>query len=289
MKNIFKIAIIMLSAVFFSCTGGKTEAMQQRIDSLNVVVSRQQQEMADMTHTLDVVAEGIDSIHRQEHIIYTGVDEVTGKKLTRKEIRQCIKELEILLKRQRERIVQLEDSLSTNNDKRIAGLKSIIAQLNRQLEEKQRTIDQLENKVRNQHNDIQNLTADVSRLSKDNEQLTEHVEMQETALAAQSDIINEGYYIIGTRKELKAAGVIEVNLLQQSKVNLETADLSRLEKIDIRTFSDEMTIDAKKVKILSHMPEQSYALVKQDGKVKLYIKDPAQFWSMSKILVIQKQ
>jgi len=280
--------IAMTAFGFTACTGGKTKVMQQQIDSLNQVINHQQAEMEDMTHTLDVVADGIDSIHRQEHIIYMGLDEVTGKKLTRKEIRERIKDLETLLKRQRERISLLEDSLSTRDDRRIASLKSIIASLNLQLKEKERTIADLENKVRTQKNDIQNLTADVSRLSKDNQQLTKHVEMQEAALTVQDDIINEGYYIIGTRKELKEAGVISVNLLQQGKLNLETADLSKMEKIDIRSFSDEVTIDAKKVKILSHMPKQSYSLIPQGGKVKLFIKDPALFWSMSKILVIQK-
>lgn len=288
MKNLIRMSILTMAIGFTACTGGKTKSMQQQIDSLNMVINHQQTEMEDMTHTLDVVAEGIDSIHRQENIIYMGVDEVTGKKLTRKEIRERIKDLEALLKRQRERITFLEDSLATQNDKRVAGLKSVIASFNLQLQEKERTINELEAKVRTQSRHIQNLSADVNRLANDNQQLTEHVQMQEEALTVQSDIINEGYYIIGTRKELKVAGVISVNLLQQSKLNLETADLSKMEKIDIRSFGDELTIDAKKAKILSHMPEQSYSLVQQNGKVKLFIKDPALFWSMSKILVIQK-
>lgn len=131
------------------------------------------------------------------------------------------------------------------------------------------------------------MQANVSKLNQEKGALEEHVSMQEEALERQNDMINEGYYIIGTRKELKAAGVISANLLQKSKVNLETADLSKLQKIDIRTFSNEMKINAKKAVILSHMPEASYSMVQENGQVILYIKDAALFWSLSKILVIQ--
>jgi len=93
---------------------------------------------------------------------------------------------------------------------------------------------------------------------------------------------------IEIRKELKEAGVITVNLLQQSKLNLEGADTEKMQKIDIRTFSDELVIDSKKPKILTHMPEQSYSMVVSGKQTRLFIKDPALFWSMSKILVIQK-
>jgi len=281
MKRAVIMATVATVAFLAACTGGKSEYMQRQIDSLTTVVNQQQTDMADMTYTLDVVAAGIDSINRQENIIYMGVDEVTGKRLSGADIRQRIKDLEALIVRQRERISTLEDSLSSRQDARIAGLKSVIASLNRQLEEKQSTIDQLEAKVRSQKQDI-------NRLSNEKTLLTQHVEMQEEALNAQSDIINEGYYIIGTRKELKEAGVITVNLLQQSKLNLEGADTEKMQKIDIRTFSDELVIDSKKPKILTHMPEQSYSMVVSGKQTRLFIKDPALFWSMSKILVIQK-
>lgn len=290
MKNLIRIAIMMMCLTWTACGGdNNTKTLQDRIDSLNLVINRQQTDMDDMTHTLDVVAEGIDSIHRQENIIYTGIDEVTGKKLSRKEIRKCIKELQELLKRQRERITLLEDSLYQQNDKRVVGLRSVIASLNEQLQEKERTIKELEAKVRTQTVDIQNLSASVERLAQDKQEMTEHIQVQEEALTKQDEIINEGYYIIGTRKELKSAGLITTTMLGlgKSMVNLEQADLSKMKKIDIRNFSNEIVISGKKAKILSHMPENSYAIVSGDTESKLYIKDAALFWSMSKILVIE--
>lgn len=283
-KYLLLIGLIILA----SCSGNSSKKMQQQIDSLKQVVNFQHKELEDMTSTLDAVAEGIDSINQQEHIIYTGIDEVTGQKMTRTDIKLRIKDLDALIRRQHERIVQLEDSLANKNDKHITSLKTIIASLNKQLEEKQQTINQLEAKVRMQHESISRLTSDVKKLDDAKNQLTNHVAQQEKALERQSNMLNEGYFIIGTRKELKEAGIIAGNILQKSRLDLENADLTKMNKVDIRNFSEVIEIDGKKAKILSQMPEQSYALVKEGNKMKLYIKDAALFWSMSKILVIQK-
>ncbi len=286
--NTFKsITIVCLAIVLFSCGGKTQQEYDTMADSLQSVINERTSQYAELTSYLDLVASGLDSINSMENIIYLGKDEVTGKKLTRKEIRQRIDDLKELVIRQRTRIEELSDSLSFITDKKVAALQTIIANLNAQLEEKERTIQQLKGELNSSKTTITNLQANVSKLNQEKGALEEHVSMQEEALERQNDMINEGYYIIGTRKELKAAGVISANLLQKSKVNLGTADLSKLQKIDIRTFSNEMKINAKKAVILSHMPEASYSMVQENGQVILYIKDAALFWSLSKILVIQ--
>lgn len=287
MKRLRSIVIVCFISFLYACNGNMQKEYATRIDSLQSVINERTSQYDELTSYLDLVASGLDSINSMENIIYLGKDEVTGKKLTRKEIRQRIDDLKELVIRQRTRIEELSDSLSFVTDKKVAALQTIISNLNVQLEEKERTIQQLKGELNSSKTTITNLQANVSKLNQEKGALEEHVSMQEEALERQNDMINEGYYIIGTRKELKAAGVISANLLQKSKVNLETADLSKLQKIDIRTFSNEMKINAKKAVILSHMPEASYSMVQENGQVILYIKDAALFWSLSKILVIQ--
>lgn len=287
MKKLNQTIIVFVFIILYACNGSMQKEYTTRIDSLQSVINERTSQYDELTSYLNLVASGLDSINSMENIIYLGKDEVTGKKLTRKEIRQRIDDLKELVIRQRTRIEELSDSLSFITDKKVAALQTIIANLNAQLEEKERTIQQLKGELNSSKTTITNLQANVSKLNQEKGALEEHVSMQEEALERQNDMINEGYYIIGTRKELKAAGVISANLLQKSKVNLETADLSKLQKIDIRTFSNEMKINAKKAVILSHMPEASYSMVQENGQVILYIKDAALFWSLSKILVIQ--
>ena len=281
------IVIFCIAFLLHSCSGNMRQEYNTRIDSLISVINERTSQYDELTSYLDLVASGLDSINSMENIIYLGKDEVTGKKLTRKEIRQRIDDLKELVIRQRTRIEELSDSLSFITDKKVAALQTIIANLNAQLEEKERTIQQLKGELNSSKTTITNLQANVGKLYEEKGMLEEHVSMQEEALEKQDEIINEAYYIIGTRKELKAAGVISTNLLQKSKVNLETVDLSKFKKIDIRNFTTELKIDTKKAVILSPMPNDSYKIVQTGNQATLFIEDVASFWSLSRFLVIQ--
>ena len=287
MKTLKSITVVCFAIMLYSCGGKTQQEYDIMADSLQSVINERTSQYDELTSYLDLVASGLDSINSMENIIYLGKDEVTGKKLTRKEIRQRIDDLKKLVIRQRTRIEELSDSLSFITDKKVAALQTIIANLNAQLEEKERTIQQLKGELNSSKTTITNLQANVGKLYEEKGMLEEHVSMQEEALEKQDEIINEAYYIIGTRKELKAAGVISTNLLQKSKVNLETVDLSKFKKIDIRNFTTELKIDTKKAVILSPMPNDSYKIVQTGNQATLFIEDVASFWSLSRFLVIQ--
>lgn len=121
--NTFKsITIVCLAIVLFSCGGKTQQEYDTMADSLQSVINERTSQYAELTSYLDLVASGLDSINSMENIIYLGKDEVTGKKLTRKEIRQRIDDLKELVIRQRTRIEELSDSLSFITDKKVAAL-----------------------------------------------------------------------------------------------------------------------------------------------------------------------
>lgn len=278
---------ILLTIV--SCTNNKVDMMTEQIDSLNAVLAHRTVAYEEMNNCLDIIVSGLDSIEQQEHIIYMKKDETSGQQLSPQDIKERIDYLKELLQRHRNRIRILEDSLMLQTDKSVDALKKIIANQQKQLEEKERTIDALRIEISKQKKQLKELTSNVETLTGANTRLEEQVSVQGEALTLQDEIINEGFYIKGTRKELKEAGIISTTILGlgRSKVNLEQADLSKMEKIDIRTFSNEIVIPSKKVKILSHMPENSYKIISGETESKVFIKDPALFWSLSRILVIE--
>ena len=106
--------------------------------------------------------------------------------------------------------------------------------------------------------------------------------MKDEALNVQTNLLNEAYVFIGTKKELKGA-----DLLKRGKLNMSDVDMSQFTKIDIRQ-TKQFTIPSKKPEILTQAPANSYTLEKIDKKTSvLTITDPAAFWSVSKILVIR--
>ena len=103
--------------------------------------------------------------------------------------------------------------------------------------------------------------------------------------------LNTAYYVFGNSDELKKKHILSKKhvLVGVGKAGKQKdgIGLQYFTKIDIREVS-ELSLYAKKVKILSVHPVDSYSITKKDNRFeKLIIKDPQAFWSVTKYLVIQ--
>lgn len=258
--------------------------MQERIDSLQSANVKQASELKEITQFMDVVSSSLDSISELEQILLAPNRE--GKMLTKAELRANLNEFASLIERQRNRISQLEDSLS-GRDKSIGSLRNIIAYLGQQLDEKNLTIANLEASLNGKNVDIQRLRKQNSTLTTTNDQLRNVIKEQGEALTTQSSIINECYFIMGTKKELQQAGILTSgNLLSKAKLNVSNFSNANFSKVDITQFL-ELVIPSKKVQILTQMPKSSYNLIQNGSQSTLTITDPTSFWSVSNYLVIQ--
>jgi hypothetical protein len=101
--------------------------------------------------------------------------------------------------------------------------------------------------------------------------------------------LNKTYMTEGTYKELRERGVIDKNGLTRKTVMLND-NLSKegFREIDRRQMTS-IPINAKKAKLVSDHPQDSYEFQKtEDGAIaSLEIKDPYEFWSISKFLVVE--
>ena len=163
-----------------------------------------------------------------------------------------------------------------------------IQALKRQVEEKDRAIVELTEELEKRKFDIATLKSHVDRLNTNVAQLTEEKAEQEKALEAQSDMLNEAYVIIGSKKELKKAGLLSGgSLFKKSKLDMSKVDASAFRKIDIRKVKS-FSIPAKSYEILSQMPSGSYKVSSNgDGTSTLTITDATRFWSVTNYLVIK--
>ena len=105
---------------------------------------------------------------------------------------------------------------------------------------------------------------------------------QAEALAAQEKELNTVRYCVGTSSDLK-----DMNLLRSGRLVTENANMSYFTKVDLRELS-QIPLFSNKARLLTVHPASSYELVPgSDKQLILYIKNPAAFWSNSKILVVQ--
>lgn len=293
-----KLKFILVLWAFVSILACKNERvdmagyMKER-DSLIIENQANKEELAELNSIISTVSAGLDSIAIQEGILYSGKTR-DGVALNRNQIIANINSMAEILKRQREKIQSLQDSLamrSANSNKSsqsIEKLQNVIAFLNKQLAEKDNEIQSLRRDVNSKNKDINQLRTSLSDMRNRAEKAENRTQVVTQALAKQDEIINECYIKIGTKKQLVASGLLKGGFLQKKKVNYEDVDKSKFNAVDIRKFR-EVTLKSNNPKILTPQPSNSSFHFEEngDGTCTLVITNPTQFWSVSNFLIIQ--
>ena len=288
-KSVFIIALsVIVSLVFESCSDNRktVELLNKRVDSLEQENSRKDGDIKDVMSYVGIIADGLDSIAKQENTLFYTNKGKEGTIVDRDQLKKNLEMFESILANQRERIAQLEDSLKAKGDN-LGKLSHLIAYLNQQLDEKDAMISKLRAELQNSKVNISHLQKKVANLNDDNNKLNNTINNQVEALKIQSDIINEGYVKIGTKKSLSELGLVSGGFLKKKKVNPNAIPKDQYTKVDIRTFS-EISLNSSSPKILTQMPASSYKMEKKGKKqYTLYILDANAFWSVSNFLIIQ--
>ena len=290
-KHFYLVICVALSTMavlsFQACKGDQTEALQSQVDSLTATIEQNNQELEFYQSCLFLVSDGLDSIARADKNLMT-VASSREKTITRESIKQDLAAYADLLTRQRERINQLEAQMGEGGKER-ERMKGLISILSKQIEEKDATIQKLQKKVETQDFNVALLQDEINGLYTKIATLKHENKSQAEALTVAQEMLNEGYYIIGSSSELKKLGVLSSRFLGKSKVNVDQIDESIFTKIDTRDFL-QLTIPSKKVTIKSQHPSTSYKLTtdKKSGTTTLDIIDELDFWSITRFLIIQK-
>lgn len=295
MKRLKFILMFLAFASILACKNERVDMagyMKER-DSLIQENQANKEELAELNSIISTVSAGLDSISIQEGILYSGKTR-DGVALNRNQIIANINSMAEILKRQREKIQSLQDSLavrSANPNKSsqsIEKLQNVIAFLNKQLAEKDNEIQSLRRDVNSKNRDITQLRSSLSDMRTRAEKAENRTQVVTEALAKQDEMINECYIKIGTKKQLVASGLLKGGFLQKKKVNYEGVDKSKFNPVDIRKFR-EITLKSSNPKILTPQPSnRSFHFEENgDGTCTLVISNPTLFWSVSNYLIIQ--
>ena len=284
--------IIMLAAVMAltvtSCDTKKekqeqTNTADATIDSLKRVIAQTQNESNDLMGTIEQIQEGFRQINEAEGRISSENNQGEGS--DRQAILENMAFIQSRMQQNRELIANLREQLRTsnrNNAQMKGTLEEMVANFEKQLNDKSHQIDSLRNelqqrdvRIAEQDRQISALNENVTNLSSANEQKTQ-------AMAAQEQELNTAYYVFGTKKELR-----EQNILKRNDV-LKSDDFNKdyFTKIDIRV-TKVIKLYSKKAELKTSHPAGSYTLDKDaQGQYTLRITNPQSFWSVSRYLVI---
>lgn len=249
-------------------------------DSLQDIITQQNADYQNLVNVINEIEAGFDSIDIAEDEVKMLRSKGEGSNKSQA-IKDRIELIQNTLKENKEKIAELQSLLSKGNLE-AGNLKSAIARFEKQLTEKSSEIENLRAQLQEKDEKIAELDDAVTTLKTENEEVKAQKEVTEQIAKNQDQLLNTAYYMYGTSKELKNAGV-----LSKGEVLQGTYNSNDFIKIDIRKVSV-IPFNSKGAELLTSHPAGSYSLLKDSkGEYTLRITDPTKFWSSSKYLVVK--
>ena len=302
MKKLLLIAVCGVLALA-SCNQDKKSALNPdeiKSDSLRNIISARDNEINDLMGTLNDIQQGFAAINEAENRVSIAKDGERDNKA--EQVKENIQFIAQRMQENRELIKKLQQQLRETGFKGDAMKETLgklttqlrikeseLKQLRAELESKNIHIKELDETISGLNTDVVNLKTDKEKLTTEKENLTkekenlqtENVQKTET-INTQDKQLNTGWYVFGTKSELKAQRILENGKVLQGAFNK-----GYFTKIDIRV-SKEIKLYSKSAHLLTAHPGNSYTLsTDTNGQYVLRITDPQTFWSTSKYLVIQ--
>lgn len=278
-KIIFMAALVSMLAScldgFKSNNGGDRER-----DSLRNIIDQKDNELNDLMGTFNEIQQGFDLINEAEgrvNMMRMGAENNNSAE----NIRENMQFIQETLDENKRKIEELQSKLKSSSINS-AKLKEAINSLTQQLTEKNAELENLRAQLAEKDVKIEQLSGTVTNLQTENAQVKQ--QRDETAQIArnQDAQLNTAWYVFGTSKELKAEGILSKGEVLQGNYNK-----NYFTQIDIRKVNV-IPLESKSASILTNHPAGSYTLLKDSkGKYTLRITDVAQFWSVSKYLVVK--
>ncbi len=263
------------------------KALQAERDSLLQVSTKGQSDVSDLMAMINQVEENFAQIKEAEK--YLTIESKSKGEMssdTKSRITDDFQMINEILKKNKADIETLNKRLK-NAGGQSAQLKQTVERLTAELEQRSAAISELRDALSVRDAQIATLTGEVEKLNTNVEDLSSKNVEQSNKIKEQEKALNTGYYIFGTSKELKEAKVVTGGFISSPKILKESIDKSIFIKIDIRDVK-EIPVYAKKAKILSDQPKDSYTIAKDaNSQVVIKINDYKRFWSLGQFLIIQ--
>jgi len=286
MKKISAMLAVAMTVVLAGCNQVSKEQYQQATntnDSLMYVALQQGNEIYELSTTLNAVSEQLDQINGQL-ALSNGEDQNLVDKRDRL-IKQIAMVKQTIEEKQRA-LDELQKKYSAQLGQNKV-LKQTIERLQSEVAGYESKIADFKIVVANHEEKIEDLTNSLTETQVSLATSMAQNEQQQEVISTQDEMLNTGFYIVADKNRLKDLGLLEGNLLTKKRLTRQGFSSEGFTKVDIRELS-ELPLGAKKVDILSSHPSASYELIGQaDGTRKLIIKDPSQFWSNTRYLVVK--
>ncbi|MBK7711078.1 MAG: hypothetical protein IPJ37_09100 [Bacteroidales bacterium] len=250
-----------------------TELLTQRDSTIN-----------DWVVTFDQIEKNLASIKEKEKIITLNASDREFSKDRKQQIMEDINYINTLLDQNKKKIASLNEQLKKSGGT-IRGLQTKVTELEAAMKQSEIEITDLKTALTEKNFKIEQLNSKVSDMQVS-------IEQKDQTINTQIAEMNKAFVTTGTFKQLKAKGLVakEGGFLGigKNKSLKENFPDSLFSQIDI-TVTKSIPVNSKTAKLITEHPVGSYELVREskDKIASIDIKDPAQFWKISKYAVVE--
>jgi hypothetical protein len=284
MKNLklFITGLVLLAGcfTFTNCKDHEAEknALADSLKNANGTLTGQLNEkeaaLQEFIASFNEIQENLNAIKEKEKIVSGVAGNKGDVKSKQGQIQEDIQSMYDLMAKNKNRISSLSQKLKESNLK-LSGLEKMIENLQISLNMKDEEISDLKAKMEGLNIELANLNTNYR--------------VVESESAAKTDALNTAYYAIGTKKELTDKKVIskEGGFIGIGKSTKVSTDFNKeyFTKINIEQTKI-INIGAKKAKLLTTHPTNTYKLIGDKPVEKIEIVNPKEFWGASKYLII---
>ena len=277
-----------------SCHNYKKDAerLTMERDSLNVQAAMKDSSIVDYLSDFNEIMTRLDSIKSIEKLVT--VKKTDQREMSYSQKQKILEDIDLLndlLQKNKDQVNALQKKLNSSNYKvgklnaTIKELELMVGNLQKQLEEKDTEIARLNMDVQNLTNDIHQLNDRIAVMEDESQQKSNTIDMQVSEM-------NRAYYVVGSSKELKESGVIDRSggFLGLGRTSTIREDFNK----DVFTGVDKreleyLPLNVKKAEVVSVHPAGSFHISGEKTADTLFIDNQAEFWSVSKYLVVIAQ
>jgi len=279
-------AVAALCIVLLIGCNTKEEELQKKLDqtqnertSLQQNIAERDKYIEDVMQSINQVYTDLEAARAKEGKLLKGAagKEGSGQPAivdTRQKVLHDISDIGLVLKENRKKIADIQHRLRLEHNK-IAGLDSLISNLKVSLLEREQSIAQLQAQVQG----LENTVAEKTRV----------IEQKDNVIDQQQRTMNTGYYVVGTKDELKKKGIIADEggflwgLLGSTTVMASDFDKSSFTPID-KTKGDPIHVDGKIEEILPRRNQEFFATDEQGSSLKIV--SPDRFWQNNYLVIV---
>ena len=283
--NAIKIILLSIVIVSFSSCGivGSSGDDMKTIDSLSSVLTEKESEIQINLDLLDNIDAALKAANPGGSIDVKDPEKV---KAIDQEIFDKIGFLRDKLEKDNIEIEKLKRDL-TKAKESAAYRKDLVDKISVKMEKYQEENALLKQQISRETQNISNLTSELEAQGIQISQLRSTlIELNEDIVELKYEL-NLGYFLIGTKKELKHDSIIAKKGVGGSITLNEKMDKSKFMELDKSTDRSIRLTGFKKVELIPERPGNSYQFISKDKLiVNIKITDPDKFWDVSNYLIV---